>query len=627
MSLVRGRFPRHPALVLAYCLSSGVAYAGQPTATAPIAINDNRMAAGTLTGEALTVRLDARVGTWRPDRDSDPGVVVKAFAADDGPLLVPGPMLRVREGTEIKVQVRNSLSDPLVMHGLHARPAAATGSEPITIAPGATREVAFQAGQPGTYYYWGATAMDTLLAARSAVDTQLVGALIVDPRDGPPANDRVLVISNWPTEQPGVGVVGRMVINGRSWPQTERLAYNVGDTVRLRVINAGAQVHPMHLHGFYFNVDSRGDGRSDMVFAPGSSPRMVVTERLVPGRTFAMTWKPTRPGNWLFHCHDNVHLERGVPLDGKPAPSGHRHVENHALEMMSGPVMGITVSGKSLEKDSSASLPRRQLRLVARVDQGGTDAKPAYGYTLHAGTGSDVPQPPYLPGPTIVLKRGEPVSITVVNELPEVTAVHWHGIELESYYDGVAGYAGEGKRIAPAIPAGGSFEARFTPPRSGTFIYHTHVDEVRQMQAGLSGALLVMDDPGTYDRERDLVMLITAPRKDEDSAVVMLNGAITPAAREMKVGEHYRLRFINVHTARPSMRMRMVRGDQLLEWRALAKDGMDLPPDQSITSATEIQMGNGETYDFDFVPTPGELRFEVLSAVGQLLVTMPITVR
>ena len=81
------------------------------------------------------------------------------------------------------------------------------------------------------------------------------------------------------------------------------------------------------------------------------------------------------------------------------------------------------------------------------------------------------------------------------NELPEPTAVHWHGIKLESYYDGVAGYSGDGRRITSAIPKDGSFEARFTPPRSGTFIYHTHVDEVRQQQAGLSGALLVVDDP------------------------------------------------------------------------------------------------------------------------------------
>jgi FtsP/CotA-like multicopper oxidase with cupredoxin domain len=137
-------------------------------------------------------------------------------------------------------------------------------------------------------------------------------------------------------------------MNGRSWPHTERLNYQVGDTARMRVINAGAAVHPMHLHGFYFNVDSRGEERQDTVYPAGSSPRMVVTERLAPGRTFALTWNPTRPGNWLFHCHDNVHLEYGGALDGS-TPRGaqsHRHVENHAMEMRAGPVMGITVTGK-----------------------------------------------------------------------------------------------------------------------------------------------------------------------------------------------------------------------------------------------------------------------------------------
>ena len=60
------------------------------------------------------------------------------------------------------------------------------------------------------------------------------------------------------------------------------------------------------------------------------------------------------------------------------------------------------------------------------------------------------PAGPYLPGPTILLKRAQPVSITVDNQLPEPTSVHWHGIELESYYDGVAGFAGQGRRLAPA---------------------------------------------------------------------------------------------------------------------------------------------------------------------------------
>jgi FtsP/CotA-like multicopper oxidase with cupredoxin domain len=384
----------------------------------------------------------------------------------------------------------------------------------------------------------------------------------------------------------------------------------------------------MHLHGFYFNVDSRGDEAADLVRPAGASPRLVVTERTAPGRTFSLTWKPTRPGNWLFHCHDQVHLLRGIAL-GPPAapPPSHQHVENHALEMMAGPVMGITVTGASIEPTDTAGR-RRQLRLVARVDEGGSADEPAFGYTLHEGAGRQAAKASLLPGPTIVLKRGEPVTITVANELPEATSVHWHGIELDSYYDGVAGFAGEGKRIAPMIPAGGSFEARFTPPRSGTFIYHTHVDEVRQMQAGLTGALLVVDDPAKYDPDHDLVFLVTVPRKNADANVVFLNGSSTPAARDLRVGERYRFRFINMHTFRPSMRMRVLRDATLLEWRPLAKDGMSLPADQAVVGPAEIQMGNGETYDFELVPAaPGDMRVEVTTGAGVLLVSMPVTVR
>jgi FtsP/CotA-like multicopper oxidase with cupredoxin domain len=622
------------ALVMYLAAPSGL-LGRQPSPAAPsaatperIAINDNRKAAGTLVGDVMTIRLEARVGMWHPDRDTDPGVAVKAFAVEGGPLQIPGPIIRVREGTGIHLRVRNTLADSLALHGFYTRPGAVPGSEAITIASGETREIRFPAGRPGTYFYWGGATADETLQNRSSPDSQLVGALIVDPRGGPAADDRVLVISNWRANQ-GPGVIGRMVINGRSWPYTERLTYKVGETVRMRLINAGAAVHPMHLHGFYFNVDSRGDERADTVFPHGSSARMVVTERLAAGRTFSLTWKPTRPGNWLFHCHDNVHLERGIALDGGTAPAPHAHVENHALEMMAGPVMGITVTGTSIEPGESATLTRRQLRLVARVDRGGTVEEPAYGYTLHADSTTEAPPQPYLPGPTIVLKRGEPVSIVVQNDLPEPTSVHWHGIELESYYDGVAGFAGEGRRISPAIPGGGSFEARFTPPRSGTFIYHTHIDEVRQMQAGLSGALLVMDDPAVHDSQRDIVLLVTVPRTSTDATkVVLLNGSSTPPLREMRVGEHYRLRLINIHTFRPAMRMRLLRDSTLLEWRAVAKDGMDLPADQAIMTPAEIQMGNGETYDFDFVPVAaGELHFDVTNAGGGLLVSMPIRVR
>jgi FtsP/CotA-like multicopper oxidase with cupredoxin domain len=261
------------------------------------------------------------------------------------------------------------------------------------------------------------------------------------------------------------------------------------------------------------------------------------------------------------------------------------------------------------------------------VDTGGTPAEPAYGFTLDDGKHAASP-PPYMPSPTIVLKRGEPVSITVVNELPEATAIHWHGIELESYYDGVAGFAGNGTRLAPAIAPGDSFEARFTPPRSGTFIYHTHVDEMRQQRAGLNGALLVVDNPAAYDPTHDIVLLVSVPRRDADRDAVYLNGSTKPPALNLKVGERYRLRFINIHVFRPSMRMRLLRENTLLTWRGIAKDGMDLPPDQSKTGPSEIQMGNGETYDFEVLPeTAGDLHLDITNAQGDLLTTMPVHIR
>ena len=600
-----------------------------------VAINDNRSPAGTLLDGVLTIRLETREGDWRPDGESDPGLVVRAFAERGKPLTVPGPMIRVPEGTEVHAFVTNTLSRTLVVHGLSPRGVGASGdADSLQILPGATRDVRFMAGAPGTYYYRGRVGTSST-ADRSTLDAELSGALIVDARGAARgAQDRVFVISLWSrTPLPG-GIVGRtsllrFTINGKAWPNTERLSYAVGDTVRFRILNTSAAVHPMHLHGFYFNVTSRGDGTSDSVYAPGTPPYRVVTERTAPGRTFTMTWVAERAGNWLFHCHDNYHVLRSAPLDGTPLPAEHLlHVTNHAREMMGGLVMGIAVRGPDAPSVTGAGRTRRRLRLVARVDSGGTEAEPAYGYVLQEGATSTPSTGPLLPGPTLLLKRGEPVSITVVNELREATAVHWHGIELESYFDGVAGFAGSGRHIAPAIAPGDSFEARFTPPRSGTFMYHPHADEVRQQQAGLSGALLVVDAPAAFDPAKDIVLLITVPRSGADSGTVLVNGSRSPSALNLRVGERYRLRLVDLHTYRPSMIARLTRDSALVTWRALAKDGMDIPADRSTIRPAVQQMGNGETYDFELAPaTPGDLRFTMSSGVGALLATVPIRIR
>jgi FtsP/CotA-like multicopper oxidase with cupredoxin domain len=303
------------------------------------------------------------------------------------------------------------------------------------------------------------------------------------------------------------------------------------------------------------------------------------------------------------------------------------HTTNHAHDMMGGLVMGIEVRGVDVTKRPVTEVGRRQLRLVAQRDSAGTDSQPSFGYVLQEGARSTSAIAPILPGPVILLKRGEPVTVTIVNHLTEATAVHWHGMELESYFDGVADFAGSRGHIAPAIAPGDSFAARFTPVRSGTFMYHPHADEVRQQQAGLSGALLVLDDPATFDAAHDIVVLLTVPRLSTDGARILVNGSLSPQPLEMRVGERYRLRIVDVHTYRPSMITRLLRDSTLVTWRAVAKDGMDLPAVRATERPAMQQMGNGETYDFEFTPTmAGALRFTVTSAVNVELATWSIRV-
>ncbi len=172
----------------------------------------------------------------------------------------------------------NSVPDSaLTLHGLASRPLAAGAPDSVQVAPGASREVRFRLDTPGTYFYWGSTTGRSWLA-RNGEDAQLSGAIVVDEPGITPRRDRILVIGQWadttPSEANPDASMRRLllVVNGRSWPHTERLSYGVGDSVRWRVINASANVHPMHLHGFYFRVDSRGPPRPRRDRADGKPP-------------------------------------------------------------------------------------------------------------------------------------------------------------------------------------------------------------------------------------------------------------------------------------------------------------------------------------------------------------------
>jgi hypothetical protein len=371
----------------------------------------------------------------------------------------------------------------------------------------------------------------------------------------------------------------------------------------------------MHLHGFYFRVRRRGDGRDDIAY--GARGDLVNTERLPPGATMYATWIADRLGNWLFHCHIPEHFAMRGPL-GFPPPvaltqAGTIHPGNMSTDM-AGLVTAIEV--KPAEDDTTALTPTitppqpasRRLRLIMRSNIGSTPPKPYYGVVFDELGLEPQPDSGQHAGPPLVLTRGEPVSITVINRTPEPTSVHWHGIELESYFDGVAGWSGSPGRTTPAIKPGQRFEVRLTPRRAGTFMYHTHMDEIRQQYGGLVGALVVLEPGERWDPAHDRVVLIS----DGVPWRVYINGSLTPAPMELEVGRTYRLRLADIAVFRQVLRVRLVGDSTLLTWRPIAKDGFALPPAQAAVRPSEVNLPSGETADFEFTPDrPGEVALEV----------------
>ena len=604
---------------------------------ARVEINENRKTAGTLRGNVLTLHLVARVGMWYPDGDAAPGTPVQAFGEEGHAPLIPGPMIRVRAGTEVALTLRNAVANStLIVHGLTSRGMGSPAArDSIQLSSGASRTLHIRLDAPGTYYYWGTT-MGRPIGERTREDAQLTGAIIVDPMDGPPVADRVMVIGMWAdTAGHWLRVRTRMlaVMNGRSWPRTERLGYTIGDTVHWRLINASADAHPMHLHGFYFRVDSRGDGISDTVYGRDARDE-VVTDLMRAGTTMTMTWSPNRTGNWLFHCHLNEHFAHRGSL-GMPPPRAMDVAQgamNHALGGMGGLVMGVTVHAARGHRASPAveGASRRQMRLVIRANASGSAAAPNFAYVLEDGRASPAPIGSDLPAPPLVLTRGEPVSITVVNTLAEPTAVHWHGIELESYFDGVPGFSGTARRLSPVIAPGDSFVARFTPPRSGTFIYHTHVDEERQQRAGLAGPIIVLDAREAFDPARDLSVVAGAQRTSSDSTgnlprLAWLNGSGSPAPFNLKAGVRYRIRFINMTTAVPLLRFELAQDGKPVRWRPIAKDGADLPETRQVMRDARQPVSIGETLDVEFNPErAGDARITAHLGNGTVIGSLPV---
>ena len=155
---------------------------------------------------------------------------------------VPGPELRVTEGDTVRVIVKNELAESTAVH-FHGVivPNKMDGVPFITqppIKPGQSFTYEFVARNPGSHMY------HSHHNATKQVGKGLLGAVIIEPKDKgkDPAYDieHTLILNDQ---------LGGFTLNGKGFPATAPISAKLGQKLRIRYMNEGMLIHPMHLHG------------------------------------------------------------------------------------------------------------------------------------------------------------------------------------------------------------------------------------------------------------------------------------------------------------------------------------------------------------------------------------------
>jgi FtsP/CotA-like multicopper oxidase with cupredoxin domain len=215
-------------------------------------------------------------------------------------------------------------------------------------------------------------------------------------------------------------------------------------------------------------------------------------------------------------------------------------------------------------------------------------------------------------GPTIEAVEGDRVRIYVTNRLPAATTVHWHGVLLPSGMDGVGGLTQK------AIQPGETYLYEFILRQHGTFMYHSHHDEMTQMALGLMGMIVIHPrEPKTPKPDRDFVLLTSewkiepgASRPDPyemtDFNVLTFNAKCFPSTEPLvaKLGERVRIRLGNL-SAMDHHPIHL----HGYYFKTIATDGGDIPESaQWPETTTLVPVGATRTIEF-IANNPGDWAF------------------
>ncbi len=224
--------------------------------------------------------------------ETEPGHMVEAWSYNEQ---VPGPQFRVKEGDRVRVVLHNELPESTAVHfhGLEL-PNEMDGVPFMTqppVKPGESFTYEFTAPNPGSHMY------HSHHDSTKQVSLGLLGAFIIEPKDPMPiehvSQDYVMILND--------GSHG-YTLNGKSFPATQPLTAKLGEKIRIRFMNEGMMIHPMHLHGMHMTVITK-DGW------PLPAPYRCDTLNIAPGERWDVIVNCNNPGTWAFHCHILPHAE------------------------------------------------------------------------------------------------------------------------------------------------------------------------------------------------------------------------------------------------------------------------------------------------------------------------------
>jgi FtsP/CotA-like multicopper oxidase with cupredoxin domain len=223
--------------------------------------------------------------------ETEPGTVLEAYAYNG---MVPGPQLHAAVGDKVRVILHNQLAEPTTIH-FHGQlvPNAMDGVPAITqpaVMPGESFTYEFTVRNAGSHMY------HSHFMAEHQVPMGLLGAFIVtDPKatDEPAADiDYTMILNDGPLG---------FTLNGKGFPATEPIVAKHGQTIRVRYMNEGLQIHPMHLHGIPQLVIAKDGYPSDRHYED--------TVLVAPGERVDVLIEASELGVWALHCHILTHAE------------------------------------------------------------------------------------------------------------------------------------------------------------------------------------------------------------------------------------------------------------------------------------------------------------------------------